>query len=105
MFVRYFKSSFMTFFSWIRIRIFPDQILIFGLFRSGLRKKDPDPGKKIRNVSKDARGSAGAIYKGEVQEAFVSRKCAVVHKDRRIYRKELKVKKKLVYDMFPVGTV
>ena len=33
------------FFSWIRIRICPDRIRIFG--RSGLRKEfDPDPGKK-----------------------------------------------------------
>ena len=44
----YFNSNFRTFFSRIRIRIFPDRIRIFGRSGSGsgLRKKaDPDPEK------------------------------------------------------------
>ena len=58
----YFYPSLRTFFSWIRIRIFPDQIRIFGRSGSGLRKKSlirirekkPDPkhwkiGSSIKN--------------------------------------------------------
>ena len=35
----YFYTSFKTFFSWIRIWIFPDRIRIFGRSGSGLRQK------------------------------------------------------------------